>query len=372
MVAPRASGGMDEISSLGRSLGDGLSPQHGLVGMAGDDLGARSLPGSRLWRNGLNRNIRARLSAGAFADTGPDRADGFDASASAADWLADARSQCSRTELSVARDGRLWRRALPCRCWKCTACARKLRYGVMCLAASGAPNRMVTLTISPKVEPDPINARLRVHKAWRTLRLTIARELARPIADRWKTRTPAARARRAAPNQAAPPAAPKLKPPALPYFAVVERHKSGHPHLHLLLRCGYVPQRWLSAQMRRLAGSPIVDIRKVSSSKHAAGYVAKYLGKAPARFAGSRAYWYSRNYSLTPAGEQPTPVTQPNFFSARPRLWSETVSEVQFGRPIIDLTEDGWFSLQPRAAPLGAFIYRNRFPPIWRSARQDE
>ncbi len=55
-----------------------------------------------------------------------------------------------------------------------------------------------------------------------------------------------------------------------------------HPHLHILSRGNYLPQRSLTAQWLKCSGgSSITDIRKVSSSPRAAQYVAKYLGKLP-------------------------------------------------------------------------------------------
>lgn len=235
----------------------------------------------------------------------------------------------------------------------------------MHLAASGSPNRMLTLTCAASAEPDPVKARALLHRSWRALRLKIAREFVKPSVERW--RIGRARARTSAGNKTTADvlAPPPLKPSALPYFAVVERHKSGRPHLHVLLRCGYIPQTWLSLEMNRLAGSPIVDIRKVSGTKQAAAYVAKYIGKAPAKFGNSRAYWYTKNWAPAAASDEKPSVTQAAMFSARPWSWEETRAEVLHWRPLIDVTADGWFSLQPRASPHGATVVRGRYPPMF-------
>ncbi|MCH8333981.1 protein rep [Candidatus Sumerlaeota bacterium] len=55
-----------------------------------------------------------------------------------------------------------------------------------------------------------------------------------------------------------------------------------HPHLHILTRGLFIPQRALSHQwIKASGGSEVVDIRKISSSAKAIAYVTKYLGKAP-------------------------------------------------------------------------------------------
>lgn len=55
-----------------------------------------------------------------------------------------------------------------------------------------------------------------------------------------------------------------------------------HPHLHILTRGIFIPQRSLSQQwVKASQGSAVVDIRKISSSANAVAYVTKYMGKAP-------------------------------------------------------------------------------------------
>lgn len=116
--------------------------------------------------------------------------------------------------------------------------------------------------------------------------------------------------------------------------------------------------------MRRLAGSPIVDIRTVRGTKAAASYAAKYIGKAPARFGTSRAYWYTRNWSLSPIAEVREESLQRLWFSVRLHTWAETRYEVEHLRPIIDVTTDGWFSIQPHAGVFAPVVFTGRFPPI--------
>lgn len=55
-----------------------------------------------------------------------------------------------------------------------------------------------------------------------------------------------------------------------------------HPHLHILSKGKYIPQKRLSQQWCVASkGSMIVDVRPVKSGRKAARYVSKYMGKAP-------------------------------------------------------------------------------------------
>lgn len=82
----------------------------------------------------------------------------------------------------------------------------------------------------------------------------------------------------------------------LPYLVVIERHKSGYPHLHILLRCKWIDFKWLSDQMRERIDSPRVNIQRLQTAAQAAYYVTKYIGKDPARFEGCKRYWRSLDW----------------------------------------------------------------------------
>lgn len=86
----------------------------------------------------------------------------------------------------------------------------------------------------------------------------------------------------------------------LPFLAVFEATKLGWPHLHILLRSGFIEQRWLSEQMADLIQSPIVDIRLARSPQQIASYCAKYVGKDTGKFGTSKRYWQSQDYDLRP------------------------------------------------------------------------
>ena len=89
----------------------------------------------------------------------------------------------------------------------------------------------------------------------------------------------------------------------LPFAAIMEAHESGYPHLHILLRSLWIDKRWLSEQMRDIADSPIVDIRRIDNRAKVNGYVAKYAGKAAHKFGTAKRYWFSQDYRTAPRRE---------------------------------------------------------------------
>lgn len=159
---------------------------------------------------------------------------------------------------------------LRCKCWKCEYCRDWLRHRVMAIAASGNPTTLLTLTTNPAFESDPDQAAHNLIVAFRQLIRVLRRN--RP-------------------------------PHSIEYLAIWERTKRGMPHLHVLLRAPYLPQSGISKFMNNQIGAPIVDIRKVKSSGHVIAYVAKYLSKDPADFAGRQHYFYTRHYQQPPTDE---------------------------------------------------------------------
>lgn len=136
--------------------------------------------------------------------------------------------------------------ALRCRRWSCPHCAVRLRRKMVALALAGFQSgervRLMTLT-SPGDEDSERSYQL-LRPRWKRLRETLRRRF------------------------------PGLR---LEYFAVIERQRRGHAHLHVLFRGPYIPQRWLSSAAQKAGFGPIVDVRQVG--KAAGRYVAKYLGK---------------------------------------------------------------------------------------------
>jgi len=157
-----------------------------------------------------------------------------------------------------------------CKSWGCELCQPLRRAQLMARAASGAPNRFLTLTVNPRVGDSPADRLRMLSHAWNVLVKCLRREHGTA---------------------------------AVQYLAVVESTKAGEPHLHILLRSPFIPQGWLSARMAELTGSPIVDIRKIHNTTQAVRYVAKYVGKRPAQFGTSKRYWLSKDYE--PAYDAP-------------------------------------------------------------------
>lgn len=66
-------------------------------------------------------------------------------------------------------------------------------------------------------------------------------------------------------------------------MAALEIQKNGTPHLHVLQRGTYIPQRWLSAAWLSLTGSFKVYIEKVNHVEGAVDELTKYLCKTAAQ-----------------------------------------------------------------------------------------
>lgn len=129
----------------------------------------------------------------------------------------------------------------------------------------GQPDTFLTLTVNPDIFKDPADRARHLARAWRLLRLRVMRKY------KWKS---------------------------LPFICVFEKTKRGEPHLHILLRSTWISQKFISETMEELMGAPIVDIRRIDDHNKLAAYIAKYIGKDPTMFAGTKRYWSSRDYAL--------------------------------------------------------------------------
>ena len=63
------------------------------------------------------------------------------------------------------------------------------------------------------------------------------------------------------------------------YLMVWELQENGSPHMHLLVRCGFIPQAWLANEWCKMTGAFKVDIRKIKNKNNIARYITKYIGK---------------------------------------------------------------------------------------------
>lgn len=163
---------------------------------------------------------------------------------------------------------------LRCRCWHCENCVGMRSAGLRELALRGRPTTFLTLTVWNELFASPEEAANALRDAWQ--------KLARVIKRRWKLKR-------------------------LPYLAVFEATAAGWPHLHILGRFPFLKQSWVSAMMRKLIGSPVVDIRRVKSRRGVARYVSKYVSKAPRMWAGCKRYWRSLDWLVEPRKERERP-----------------------------------------------------------------
>lgn len=163
--------------------------------------------------------------------------------------------------------GRHTVRPLKCRSWACDTCQPDRRRRLVAEACGGAPDKLVTLTARPHDGESPSEMLDRLLRGLKCLVKALRR---------------------------------RHGPDKIAYLYVVERHRSGWPHLHVLLRSPWIDQRWLSAVMEQLADGPVVDIRKIDNAGRVGAYVAKYVGKAPAQVGNHKRYAKTRNYETRP------------------------------------------------------------------------
>lgn len=100
---------------------------------------------------------------------------------------------------------------------------------------------MATLTLDPSRLPRRGRTDRYIRECWRKMRVLLARRYGK----------------------------------SLPFVGVLEFHKSGIAHLHVLLGV-YIPQEWLSDAWQSIGGGRIVDIRHVDIHRVTA-YLASYL-----------------------------------------------------------------------------------------------
>lgn len=154
---------------------------------------------------------------------------------------------------------------LKCRCWSCEECAPERRNRLVHEAQLGQPTVFATLTSRRREDRTPSWAAQELVKCWRTIRR---------------------RYKKAHHGQ------------SIPFLAVLEETEKGWPHLHIVARVAWIDQPWLSDQMAELHDSPVVDVRRCRGLKRVAYYIAKYIGKNPHHFEGTKRYWRSKDFLL--------------------------------------------------------------------------
>jgi hypothetical protein len=166
---------------------------------------------------------------------------------------------------------------LKCRCWRCEQCAEERRCQLIKRIVSGQPDTFITLTWRAGNGATPLEARRVMAWAW---------------------------------NQAVRRIKRRYGIASLPFVCVTEAHLSGFPHFHILARCKWIDQSWLSQVWEELTGAFRVDIRRIQDRGRAVAYCAKYLGKAPSQFGTMKRYYFSRDYDTTWSKEPPAGETR--------------------------------------------------------------
>ena len=196
---------------------------------------------------------------------------------------------------------------LKCKCWTCDECRPGRTRRLVEEAKAGKPNLFITLTSKRRQGLTPSEAAVLLAHAFRHMRAQYLREHGKG---------------------------------SFPFMAVFEATKKGWPHIHIVARCKWLDQRWLSDRMDELHDSPVVDVRRIDKVSQIAAYVSKYVGKNPHRFQGVKRYWRSLDY-LFPVAEDDDD------------LWSQ-IPEWEVVRRfylniIDDLEEAGWTIALPGA-----------------------
>lgn len=213
-----------------------------------------------------------------------------------------------------------------CKRWSCPHCAPINRKKVIGIARRAKPDALLTLTLAPKIDETPDQMAKRLKEGLRLLRLRLKRH------SRFSN---------------------------FQFMAVFERHKSGFPHLHLLIKGSFIPWRWLRRAWEEITGSHQIDIRKINSEGLAALYVAKYIGKDLAAFRHCKRWWRSHGYSAEDPGTYAPEWTFLN--SGAWRLDDERLQALiaQAGGTLNSVGPARWqFELDPATAPPVAHLLR--------------
>lgn len=171
---------------------------------------------------------------------------------------------CHRQGVCVKRqDGKVTVYPVRCKSWNCPDCQHYRARLLRAQAYEGKPDKFITITVNPHWFNSPEERCREMTKAWRDF----VREWRRTHGGK-----------------------------RIEYMYVIERTKRGEPHMHILARSDWIPQKELSAWMARRMGAPVVDIQKPRTRRGAVRYIAKYVTKELHQFDGSKRYFRSRGW----------------------------------------------------------------------------
>lgn len=180
--------------------------------------------------------------------------------------------------------------SLPCNQWSCRYCAERKTRKLAVKTRLAEPNRLLTLTVDPKLWENPRAAfdgtRGKVPDLISTLRHTFG---------------------------------------DIQYLRVTELTAMGWPHYHLLLRSKYLPHAVVRKHWSSTTGATVVDIRQVDKSWCAYRYLIKYLSKL------HKIEWTERHVSYSRTFFPPDPPDpRPGLELQEPRVYNQHPSSILF------------------------------------------
>jgi hypothetical protein len=170
---------------------------------------------------------------------------------------------CRCGEGVIATSGARVSRAITqrCRAWTCDECLPRRRNQLIALGCAGDPTRFLTFTVIHRPGESPLIGAKLLTASFRTFLKLLKRKY---------------------PTQ------------RLEYLAVMEAHKDGWPHLHVLARGPWIDVEWMREQWKRLTGAHRIGLEKPKTKRGVAAYIGKYIGKAPHKFGTLKRYWQSK------------------------------------------------------------------------------
>lgn len=162
-----------------------------------------------------------------------------------------------------------------CKCWTCPHCCKINARNLEDKLAQGKPSTFITLTCRPSADETPKEAHDRC-------RPKIARMFAQLRAEFG----------------------------TIEFACILETHKNGFPHWHILARAPYLPHGRIKELWQRMTGNSIVAIEKIRHHRSMGKYLVKYCGKemqVPSFNRLGRVVSFSRNF-LSPLRVTPQTV----------------------------------------------------------------
>lgn len=190
--------------------------------------------------------------------------------------------------------------SLRCRSWTCPDCSPARKRQLIAQGHRGKPNTFITLTCRRGQVATPDAAARALSDAWRIVHKRAMREALRDPSKRHKPAGKSPPGGWPIDKHGHVPRQVSLENGRLDYLVVIEAHKSGWPHLHILSRSKWIAVDWLRGQMAELLNSPVVFVQRITKRSQVAAYVSKYCSKCEHKFGTAKRYWESKNYPLTP------------------------------------------------------------------------